>query len=182
VRTQRRPRSPTELRRLRFRPSSAQSCGGGTEQVENPIEAQIEARVEPQVEAWAEPQVETPIEEPVEVIQTRHDGENPMAIAADLPPVLGSGIVSAAAKSALTANDTADEYDISGYDLSRYESLAFEEPDEPEEEREPLRLVGSDDPDAAEDEDEEVDDEAVGAGTGNRRRSRRSGTRRRTRP
>jgi ribonuclease E len=162
--------------------------GGGTEQVETPVEA----RVEPQVES----QIETPIEEPVEVIETRHDGENPLAIAADLPPVLGSGIVSAAAKAALTKNDNADEYDISGYDLSRYDSpafeepafeepafeeAAFEEPDEPEEEREPLRLVGSDDPDAAED-DEEEDDEAVGAGAGNRRRSRRSGTRRRTRP
>ncbi|MEV6843905.1 Rne/Rng family ribonuclease [Actinoplanes sp. NPDC051411] len=157
--------------------------GGGTEQVETPVEAQVEARFEPQVEARFEPQVEAPIEEPVEVLETRHDGEDPMAIAADLPPVLGSGIVSAAVRSAPATDDSADEYDISGYDLSRYESPAFEEPDdEPDEEREPLRLVGSDDPDAAEDDDEEEDDEAVGAGAGNRRRSRRSGTRRRTRP
>ncbi|MFI6075800.1 Rne/Rng family ribonuclease [Actinoplanes sp. NPDC051343] len=144
--------------------------GGNPEPVEAPVEVQVDAPVEARAETSAR--------EPVEAVETPHDGENPMAIAADLPPVLGSGIVSAAARSALTADETADDYDISGYDLSRYEAPAF---DEPAEDREPLRLVGSDDPDAAEDEDEE-EDESVGAGAGGRRRSRRSGTRRRTRP
>lgn len=155
--------------------------GGNTEQVETPVEVQVVTPIEALVEE--------PVERPIVMVETRHDGENPVAIAADLPPVLGSGIVSAAARSALTTNDTADEYDISGYDLSRYEAPAFDEPvfdepalDEPDEEdREPLRLVGSDDPDAADDEEEE-DDEVVGAGAGGRRRSRRGGTRRRTRP
>ncbi|HEY0536627.1 MAG TPA: Rne/Rng family ribonuclease [Actinoplanes sp.] len=187
--------------------------GGSTEQVETPVEAPIEV---------AETVAVTP------VTRARHDGENPVAIAADLPPVLGSGIVSAAAKAALTTDDTADDYDISGYDLSRYDATAFSEAIEddaiedeafedeafedqafedqavdggpvnggpvdgesvdgesvdggPVEDREPLRLVGSDDPDAA-DEDDEEEDEAVGAGAGGRRRSRRGGTRRRTRP
>jgi ribonuclease E len=68
-----------------------------------------------------------------------------------------------------------DEYDVSGYDLSRYES-----------DEESLRLAGSDDPDAVEEADDgadsDDDDEPVGAGTGARRRSRRGGARRRTRP
>jgi ribonuclease E len=150
-------------------------------------------------------QVETPVAEPVEIAEAVYDSESPVAIAADLPPavssapvsssssvvsssaatgsgvaasgVVGSGIVSAAAKAAPTADDKDDDYDISGYDLSRYEAPSF---DEPVEDREPLRLVGSDDPDAADDEEE--DDESVAAGAGGRRRSRRSGTRRRTRP
>jgi len=97
--------------------------------------------------------------------------EDPVAIAADLPPVSGSGIVTPI-QPASTGSDPDDDYDISGYDLSRYETPA----DEPE----PLRLTGADDPDAADDDDD--DDEPVGAGAGGRRRSRRGGTRRRTRP
>ncbi|GIM98103.1 Rne/Rng family ribonuclease [Paractinoplanes toevensis] len=113
--------------------------------------------------------------------------ENPVAIAADLPPVVGSGVVGSGVvgsgvvgsgivsvgQSAPTAAEPAEEYDISGYDLSRYETP---------EPVEPLRLTGTDDPDAADDEDDEdEDDEPVGAGAG-RRRSRRGGARRRTRP
>jgi ribonuclease E len=106
------------------------------------------------------------------------DGEDPMAVAAGLPPIVGSGIV-APAGSALTSADPEDDYDISGYDLSRYEASQAE-PVELGEPVEPLRLTGADDPDAI-DEEEEDDDEPVGAGAG-RRRTRRGGTRRRTRP
>jgi ribonuclease E len=95
--------------------------------------------------------------------------EGPAAVAAEVPPVAGSGVVAPG----LTAPDEDDDYDISGYDLSRYESDGAE----PEE---PLRLTGADDPDAVED-DEDDDDDVVSAGAGGRRRSRR-GTRRRTRP
>ena len=66
--------------------------------------------------------------------------------------------------------DSDDDYDISGYDLSRYESTSVA--DDADDVREPLRLTGADDPDAADDEDED-DDEPVGAGAGGRRRSRR---------
>ncbi|MET3426618.1 ribonuclease E [Actinoplanes tereljensis] len=118
--------------------------------------------------------------------------ESPVAIAADLPPVISSGVVGSgvvgsgvvgsgvvgsgivsAGPPAPTAAEPAAEYDISGYDLSRYETS---------EPAEPLRLTGADDPDAVDDEDDEdEDDEPVGAGAG-RRRSRRGGARRRTRP
>jgi ribonuclease E len=107
------------------------------------------------------------VAEPAAVVEA----EDPVAIAADLPPrASGSGIV--APSGPATGADTDDDYDISGYDLSRY--------DTPEPDAEPLRLTGADDPDAA-DEDDEDEDEPVGAGAG-RRRSRRGGTRRRTRP
>ncbi|MEU4423124.1 Rne/Rng family ribonuclease [Actinoplanes sp. NPDC024001] len=95
-------------------------------------------------------------------------------------PVAGSGIVRPAAKPALTTSDEDDDYDISGYDLSRYESA--ETNGSEYEAAEPMRLAGADDPDAAEDAEDEDDDEPVGAGTGARRRSRRGGARRRTRP
>jgi ribonuclease E len=113
---------------------------------------------------------------PIAPLEPVADGENPMAIAADLPPVTGSGIVSVA-PAVPAAADEDDGYDISGYDLSRYDSA------EPvtAAHAEPLRLTGADDPDAAEDDDEDEDDEPVGAGAG-RRRSRRGGARRRTRP
>ncbi|GAA4713909.1 Rne/Rng family ribonuclease [Phytohabitans rumicis] len=64
-----------------------------------------------------------------------------------------------------------DPDDTMGYDLSRYETPALDEPDEVEDPAEPVRLAGPDDPDAA-DEDEPAA----------RRRTRRGGTRRRTRP
>jgi ribonuclease E len=117
--------------------------------------------------------------EPVEpVVAVVSDVEDPMAIAAEFPPPVvqaGSGIVNwATASPAKAASD--DEYDISGYDLSRYEAP------EPVADAEPLQLTGLDDPDAAEDDDEDDDDEPVGAGAGGRRRSRRGGSRRRTRP
>ncbi|MEV6489548.1 Rne/Rng family ribonuclease, partial [Actinoplanes sp. NPDC051633] len=82
----------------------------------------------------------------------------PVEMVADVPPpVQGSGIVSVTP--ALTTADSDDDYDMSGYDLSRYESNGSGP------------LAGADDPDAGEDE------EAAG-----RRRSRRGGARRRTRP
>jgi ribonuclease E len=130
---------------------------------------------EPPAEApAAEPQVAEPVAaEPVaaEAITTAEvTGESPAAIAAEVPPpVTGSGIVAAAAPALTTSDD--DEYDMSGYDLSRY--------DDGSDGDEPMPLAGADDPDAADDED---DDEPVGAGSGGRRRSRRGGTRRRTRP
>jgi ribonuclease E len=105
------------------------------------------------------------------------EGDDPVAVTAGLPPVHGSGIVSVSG-SAVTTTDSDDDYDISGYDLSRYETAApaAVEAAEP---TEPMRLTGTDDPDAADDDEE--DDDLAGAGAG-RRRSRRGGTRRRTRP
>jgi ribonuclease E len=125
------------------------------------------------------------------------------APAVSRPAQAGSGIVATAARAVTPAGD--DDYDMSGYDLSRYESNGFgttpdDDDDEDDqgidsavmdsegldaevadtEETEPLQLTGADDPDAADDEDGE--DEPVGAGAGARRRSRRGGTRRRTRP
>ncbi|MFF5085256.1 Rne/Rng family ribonuclease [Actinoplanes sp. NPDC000266] len=121
--------------------------------------------------AEVEAPVENPPATPTEVVLSE-PGESPIALVAELPPVHGSGIVTPGAK--LTAAEPDDDYDISGYDLSRYDAA------EPGPEAEPLRLTGADDPDAADDDDED-DDEPVGAGAG-RRRSRRGGTRRRTRP
>jgi ribonuclease E len=102
------------------------------------------------------------------------------------PALAGSGIVGSVAKPVTPAGD--DEYDMSGYDLSRYESNgnghdAGVQADAVEDD-EPLQLTGSDDPDAVDDDvdGEDGDDDSVGAGAGARRRSRRGGTRRRTRP
>ncbi|MFR9777336.1 Rne/Rng family ribonuclease [Micromonospora sp. MS34] len=71
-----------------------------------------------------------------------------------------------------------DYYDTQGYDLSRYET---ETPAAPaladSQEGESARLAAADDPDAI----GETDEEVAEAGTG-RRRSRRGGARRRTRP
>jgi ribonuclease E len=121
--------------------------------------------------------------EPAPSVQDRTT-EDPAAETAGLPAgqttgttAAGSGIVARTAPAATTASD--DDYDISGYDLSRYDTgtNGAAHP------AEPLQLTGSDDPDAAEDEEEDGDDdEPVGAGAGGRRRSRRGGTRRRTRP
>jgi len=133
--------------------------------VEDDLVAEVVLEVEEPVEILTEPAVE---------LVVRHEGDDPAAETAGLPPVAGSGIVTVG-RPALTKAESDDEYDISGYDLSRYASV------EPEAEVEPLRLTGADDPDAADDEDED-DDESVGAGTGARRRSRRGSTRRRTRP
>jgi ribonuclease E len=96
----------------------------------------------------------------------------PAAVVAEVPPDAGSGIVMPAPQ--LSANEADDDYDISGYDLSRYES---DDPADPDGDAEPLQLTGADDPDAADE-----DDDVVGAGAGGRRRSRRGGARRRTRP
>jgi ribonuclease E len=127
---------------------------------------------------------EAPQPAPAAVVQDRTT-EDPAAETAGLPagqspapasaPAVGSGIVARTAPVATTASD--DDYDISGYDLSRYEggTNGTAEPVEP------LQLTGAGDPDAAEDDEEGDDDEPVGAGAG-RRRSRRGGTRRRTRP
>jgi len=140
--------------------------------------------------------VETAAVEPAPAVRDRTT-EDPAAEVAGLPagpsagsgivaPAAGSGIVARSAPAATTASD--DEYDISGYDLSRYDS-GTNGAGYP---AEPMRLTGSDDPDAADDPDEAddedgeggegEDDEPVGAGAGTRRRSRRGGTRRRTRP
>jgi ribonuclease E len=108
--------------------------------------------------------------------------EDPVAEVAGLPPANGSGVVTVAGSGVIGAagpagagSDDDDDYDMSGYDLSRYESNGTSES-----ESEPLQLTGADDPDAAE--DDEDDDGPVGAGAAGRRRSRRGGTRRRTRP
>ncbi|WP_127504813.1 Rne/Rng family ribonuclease [Actinoplanes solisilvae] len=148
--------------------------GGGDNLVAEPIaEPVVPDPVRDEVPADVVLEVDEPIEivtEPAPHV-VRHEGDDPAAETAGLPPVAGSGIVTGR-RPALTKAESDDNYDISGYDLSRY--------DTPEPDAEPLRLTGADDPDAADDEDED-DDEPVGAGAG-RRRSRRSGTRRRTRP
>jgi ribonuclease E len=81
-----------------------------------------------------------------------------------------------------TVVEVADEVDTMGYDLSRYEvdapaidDIADAEP------AESMRLAGPDDPDGVEDTGDLDEDEAVEA-VGGRRRSRRGGARRRTRP
>ncbi|AGZ39823.1 hypothetical protein AFR_07670 [Actinoplanes friuliensis DSM 7358] len=145
--------------------------GGGAEQ---PAESEVAV-----AEVTEAPEV---VEAPRERVT-----EDPVAETAGLPPQ-GSGIVAAAgsgivARTAPTATSSTsdDDYDISGYDLSRYESNGTNGTGPS---AEPLQLTGSDDPDAAEDDEdgEGDDDEPVGAGAGGRRRSRRGGTRRRTRP
>ncbi|MDG4764809.1 Rne/Rng family ribonuclease [Solwaraspora sp. WMMD406] len=91
-----------------------------------------------------------------------------------------SGLITAKAGgvvSGLTA-ETDDEDDTMGYDLSRYEvDLA---PDGGNG-REPTRLAGDDDPDLAGDDDPDRDAVSDNGSVG-RRRVRRGGTRRRTRP
>ncbi|GLY01471.1 Rne/Rng family ribonuclease [Actinoplanes sp. NBRC 101535] len=141
-----------------------------------PVTAPVPEAVAPVVEVTA-PVVESgPVAEVAAVAQT---------------PVVGSGIVRPMRQPALSTADADDEYDISGYDLSRYDTPAsngaVESNGTPETngaqypaDEEPMRLAGADDPDAADEEDE--DEEPVGAGTGARRRTRRGGTRRRTRP
>jgi ribonuclease E len=149
--------------------------------------ASASARTEPQAQPAARSRRRRGgAEAPAEVAETpvaerAGAGESPAAEVAGLPPVNGSGIVGAgsgvigaAGQPAVPGSDD-DEYDMSGYDLSRYESNGALTAD-----AEPLQLTGADDPDAAE--DDEDDDEPVGAGAGGRRRSRRGGTRRRTRP
>jgi ribonuclease E len=124
--------------------------------------------------APAEPSAETAIEAVDEPLEP----ESPAAVTAGIPPAVGSGIVARTAPNQPLAADTDDEYDITGYDLSRYDN-GNGNGSHVEDDTEPLKLTSTDDPDAADDEDEE--DEVVGAGAG-RRRSRRGGTRRRTRP
>ncbi|RSM51087.1 ribonuclease E/G [Actinoplanes sp. ATCC 53533] len=167
---------------------------GGGEQSSAEVEAEpavVEAAPAEAASVEAAP-VRTAAVEPAVRDRTTED---PAAEVAGLPagpsagsgiaaPAAGSGIVARSAPAAAAASD--DEYDISGYDLSRYDS-GTNGAGYP---AEPMRLTGSDDPDAAEDPDEVdedgdgegEDDEPVGAGAGARRRSRRGGTRRRTRP
>jgi ribonuclease E len=154
--------------------------GGDSVVVEQPVEAveTVTETVAPVAEQPVERVVE-PAAEPVAIVEP-----GPAAEVAEVPPtpVAGSGIVRRAPKPALTAADADDDYDISGYDLSRYDAPAEQNGTHAADD-EPLRLVGADDPDAAdEDEEEDEDDDVVGAGTGTRRRSRRGGARRRTRP
>ncbi|UQU63581.1 Rne/Rng family ribonuclease [Couchioplanes caeruleus] len=144
------PPQPAKSRRRR---------GGGGEQA--PAETEVVAAEEPIAE------------QPVTVQAVADD---PAAETAGLPPAgsgivaAGSGVISPAPK--LSPDDDDDDYDISGYDLSRYEADGTE----------PLQLTGADDPDAADEDEDEDDDGSVGAGAGGRRRSRRGGARRRTRP
>jgi ribonuclease E len=153
--------------------------GGGGEQAPaetEPIVAPVEERPAPASTETAPAAQDRTIEDPAAETAGLPAGQSP-AHPSDpgVTDLRGSGIVARTAPAATTASD--DEYDISGYDLSRYEGgpggTAYP--------AEPLQLTGSDDPDAADDE-EEGDDEPVGAGAGGRRRSRRGGTRRRTRP
>jgi ribonuclease E len=155
---------------------------GGRDAESAPVE---EVAAAPALESVSAPApVSAPAEvtpDPVAVVAVTPDVESgPAAEAAELPPTAGSGVV-AMTRVAPASND--DEYDMSGYDLSRYESDAPAGP-----EPEPLRLTGADDPDAAEDDEDDDEEEGdgeeepVGAGAGGRRRSRRGGTRRRTRP
>jgi ribonuclease E len=125
---------------------------------------------------------DTPPAEPVQTpaTETAVETEGPAATIAEVPPAAGSGIVARTAPNA-PAPEAGEEYDISGYDLSRYEGgngangHTRHVPD-----AEPLQLTGTDDPDAAEDEEE--DDDVVSAGTGRRRSRRSGGAKRRTRP
>ncbi|MGI5523341.1 Rne/Rng family ribonuclease [Micromonospora sp. CA-259024] len=79
-----------------------------------------------------------------------------------------------------SAEPDADYQDTMGYDLSRYESDTAAAPAISDSQQgESARLAAADDPDALS--DGEGDDEATEGGTG-RRRSRRGGARRRTRP
>ncbi len=127
---------------------------GGGDTAEAPVATDAPAVDAPagDTPALETPAVETPAERIAEQVPERPR------------PVAGSGVIGVAPVVAADQDD--DEYDISGYDLSRYEAP------------EPLQLTGSDDPDA--DGADEGDEEPAGAG--GRRRSRRSGTRRRTRP
>ncbi|BEL09437.1 hypothetical protein Q0Z83_076280 [Actinoplanes sichuanensis] len=152
--------------------------GGDSTPVEQPVEA---VETVPEVTEVVAPVVEPAVAPVVEPVIEPEPG--PAAEVAEVPPapVAGSGIVRRAPKPALTTSDDGDDYDISGYDLSRYDVPAEQNGTHGESAEEPLRLVGADDPDAAED-DEDEDDDVVGAGTGTRRRSRRGGARRRTRP
>ncbi|MCA2217891.1 Rne/Rng family ribonuclease [Jidongwangia harbinensis] len=127
--------------------------GGESAPVETPVEAPAAV-------------VEAPAATPVETPDAPAEESGPAAVAAGLPPDAGSGVV-VPAPPAPAGND-GDDYDMSGYDLSRYET-----------DTEALQITGVDDPDAA---DDDEDDEPVGAGAGGRRRSRRGGARRRTRP
>ncbi|MFF0722858.1 Rne/Rng family ribonuclease [Verrucosispora sp. NA02020] len=78
-----------------------------------------------------------------------------------------------------TATADADYHDTMGYDLSRYETDTPVAPDVADSQQgESARLAAPDDPDALGESDEE---EGAEGGTG-RRRSRRGGARRRTRP
>jgi ribonuclease E len=141
------PTAPTRSSRRRGRNTEPEPVA----EVEAPV---VEA---PVVEAAV---VEAPVVEAPVVEAVAEPVEAPAT------PVAGSGIIGA--RPVLTTNESDDDYDMSGYDLSRFEANGSGP------------LAGADDPDAAGDEDED-DDEPVGAGAG-RRRSRRGGTRRRTRP
>ncbi|HWS39593.1 MAG TPA: Rne/Rng family ribonuclease [Actinoplanes sp.] len=131
--------------------------------VEQQVVETLPAAEPPRVVATPQVAVTPPVVETPRVVETPPVVETPSA------PVAGSGIVRRIQPVVTTSDD--DEYDMSGYDLSRYDTPA-----------EPMRLVGADDPDAAEDDEDEDDEDVVGAGTGTRRRSRRSAARRRTRP
>ncbi|BCY06195.1 ribonuclease E/G [Actinoplanes sp. L3-i22] len=163
--------------------------GGDAPVVEQPVEVEIEVIEAPieraELAEPIEPFETGPAAEVAEVpVATTPVATTPVAEAPVAgPPMAGSGVIRGvvrAVKPALSTPDGDDGYDISGYDLSRYEAPEANGADYAGD-AEPLQLTGSDDPDAAEEDEEEGDDDSVGAGTG-RRRSRRSGARRRTRP
>jgi ribonuclease E len=140
--------------------------GGESAPVEAPVEAQT-AVVEPAEPVEASAPSAAPAAPAASAASAAPAEETgPAAVAAGLPPDAKSGVVVPATPA--PAGNDGDDYDMSGYDLSRYET-----------ETEALQITGVDDPDAVDDED---DDEPVGAGAGGRRRSRRGGARRRTRP
>ncbi|WP_433833786.1 Rne/Rng family ribonuclease [Actinoplanes sp. CA-015351] len=177
-----RTEAPPQQQQQQQAPSSKQRRRRGGD---NGVQAETVEVVTPVETAEVEADPVAPIAETRPVVETQPAVVVVPPVAA--PPVAGSGIISRPVKPVVTSSDGGD-YDISGYDLSRFaapetngDAAEANGVEYPVEEAEPLRLVGADDPDAAE-EDEEDEDDAVGAGTGTRRRSRRGGTRRRTRP
>jgi ribonuclease E len=157
----------------------------------------------------AEAPVPEVIEEPV---AAPHDGESPMAIAADLPSASGSGVAgsgfagSAVAGSAVAGSGVAGS-GVAGsgvvgsgivsaaakaavtaddndddYDISGYDLSRYEAPSFDEPAEESEPLRLVGSDDPDAADEDDEDDDSVSAGAGGRRRSRRGGTRRRTRP
>ncbi|RAK39963.1 ribonuclease E [Actinoplanes lutulentus] len=184
---QQQQQAPSSKQRRRRGGDNGVQAETETVEVVTPVETAVaEVETEP-VAPIAEAR---PVIEAKPIVEAKPVAEAPAVVVVPpvaAPPIAGSGIISRPVKPVITSSDGGD-YDISGYDLSRFASTETNGDasetngvEYPAEAAEPLRLVGADDPDAAE-EDEEDEDDSVGAGTGTRRRSRRGGTRRRTRP
>ncbi|GAA0812435.1 Rne/Rng family ribonuclease [Spirilliplanes yamanashiensis] len=167
---------PAPSRRRGRRGGAAAAAEAQADELAAAAEPTVVPALEPIAEPIAEPAfqpVAQPVSQPAaqagpETVAEAVDAPAEPAPATPATPVAGSGVIGVApAPAAALAQPAEDPYDISEYDLSRYESSG--------------PLAGADDPDAA-DEDDDEGDEPVGAGTGSRRRSRRGGARRRTRP